>query len=527
MNPYDWQRHRPRIEVPRPEVDPLVEKLSRGKSAVLLAGRGMGKSVFLRQLAAALERRDDLRVLLIPSPPSPLTVESMIEVLADALGVEAPRPRSTHALVERYLARRGQPGRLILLYDELDRYGRPAVGPAETAPGREFFNNLEATRRDFREVGILAAGSLGVFVFRDVLGSSFLARADAVRITTFGVAEAAELARPFAERGAALSETTLEALLLSSGGNPALLTYGLESLWPLVEPGERDVAAAYAHFQRENKEFLRDFELSFADESLSQAPRRVWDLVRAGRGPFSHSELREACESPAAPLALDFTDVLDLLQAAGLIRVRGSWSIDPVQVHPIPSLLNLPARATAAPDLGAQLVRDLQRLLDQIHAAADFLRPGPRGEGAGKRLVPESVFAAYLALGFELLGWQVEREAQHGAGRTDLKLRWNGTSEVAVVELKIWGRPGYGEVHRQVEGYWSARVSAGAVVMLTDAEIDDWPVAYRRQCLAPGVTEVETEEAEDSPVRARLPWTSTTADGAAVRVDHFLLRLPR
>ncbi len=524
MNPYDWQRHRPRIEVQRPEVDPLVEKLSRGKSAVLLAGRGMGKSVFLRQLAATLAKRDDLRVLLIPSPPSPLTVESMIEALADALGVEVPRSRSTHALVERYLARPGQPGRLVLLYDELDRYGRPAVGPAETAPGREFFNNLEATRRDFRELGILAAGSLGVFIFRDVLGSSFLARADAVRITTFGVAEAAQLARPFAERGAALSGNTLEALLLSSGGNPALLTYGLESIWPLVEADERDVAAAYARFQKENKEFLRDFELSFADESLSQAPRRVWDLIRGGRSPFSHAVLKKACESPAAPLALDFTDVLDLLQAAGLVRVQGSWSIDPVQVHPIPSLLSLPARATAAPDLGAQLVRDLERLLGRIHAAAaDFFRPGPRGEGVGKRLVPESVFAAHLALGFELLGWQVEREAQHGAGRTDLKLRWNGASEVAVVELKIWGRPGYGEVHRQVEGYWSARVSAGAVVMLTDAEIDDWPGAYRRRCLAPGVTEVETVEAEDSPVRARLAWTSSTADGAAVRVDHFLL----
>ncbi len=528
MNPYDWQRHRPRIELSRPEVDPLVEKLSRGKSAVLLAGRGMGKSVFLRQLAATLQKRDDLRVLLIPSPPSPLTVESMIEALADALGVEAPRPRSTHALVERYLARPDQPGRLVLLYDELDRYGRPAVGPVESAPGREFFNNLEAARRDFREVGILAAGSLGVFVFRDVLGSSFLARADAVRIPTFGVAEAAELARPFTERGEPLSETTLEALLLSSGGNPALLTYGLESLWPLAEPAERAVAVVYAHFQKENKEFLRDFELSFADQNLSQAPRRVWDLVREGRGPFSHAELKKACESPAAPLALDFADVLDLLQAAGLIRVQGSWSIDPVQLHPIPSLLSLPAQTTAAPDLNTQLARDLQRLLERIHAAAaDFYRPGPRSAGAGKRLVPESVFAAYLALGFELLGWQVEREAQHGAGRTDLKLRWNGASDLAVVELKIWGRPGYGEVHRQIEGYWSKQVSAGAVVMLTDAEIDDWPGAYRGKCLAPGVIEVESEEAKDSPVRARLAWTSTSVDGAAVRVDHFLLHLPR
>jgi len=82
---------------------------------VLLAGRGMGKSVFLRQLAAMLGRRDDLRVLLIPSPPAPLTVESMIEALADALGVESTRPRSTHGLIEHYLAHQAE--KFCLQYD--------------------------------------------------------------------------------------------------------------------------------------------------------------------------------------------------------------------------------------------------------------------------------------------------------------------------------------------------------------------------------------------------------------------------
>ena len=118
-------------------------------------------------------------------------------------------------------------------------------------------------------------------------------------------------------------------------------------------------------------------------------------------------------------LRLDTSDALDILQAAGLVRVIGSWRVDPVDVRPVSSLLSLPRRAAEAPDLVAQLRRDLTDLLERMHAtAADFFRPGT--DGKGKRLVPEAVFAAYLGLGFSLLGWQVEREAQHGAGRTDV-----------------------------------------------------------------------------------------------------------
>ena len=130
-------------------------------------------------------------------------------------------------------------------------------------------------------------------------------------------------------------------------------------------------------------------------------------------------------------------------------------------------------------------------------------------------------------MGFELLGWHSEREAQRGAGRTDLLLRRNGRKEVVVLEVKIWGRNDYREAHRQVEGYWTEDVAAGAVVQLTDAEIPDWDQRYRRECLEPlGVT-VEETPVEGSPVRARFRCTSSTSDGLAAVVDHFLLRLPR
>ncbi len=528
MNPYDWQRHRPQVEIERAEVKAVAEKVARGKSGVLLAGRGMGKSVFLRQVAEAVERLlgDEVRVVLVREPPSRLTVEECVKELAEALELPVSGTPSIRRLLETYDADPSRPGRLVILYDEFDRYGRPPDVPHASPPGREFFNNLESVRRDYSELGVMAAGSLGVFVFRDALGSSFLARAEALRIRPFGFDELHRLARPFAERGEELSEQTAVALLLASGGNPALLTYGLECLWPLEQPADHHVAKVFAGFEKQHKEFLRDFHLSFADPVLSRAPQRVWDLVQRSGGRVRHEDLKAACAGAEhGPLRLSFDDALDLLEAAGLVRIGGALSVDPVVVRPVASILNLQVSAVEAPRLAEQLRRDLTALLGRVHAAgADFFRPGGAG-GDGKVLVPEAAFAAFLALGLEMLGWQVDRESQSARGRTDLKLRWNGGREVALIELKIWGRKGYRDVQRQIESYWSAEVTAGAVVMLTDAEISDWPDRYRRQCLA--AVNAEWNAPEDMAVRGWFSCRTSTADGLAARVDHFLVRVPR
>ncbi len=182
MNPYDWKRHRPRVEVPRAAVDAMADELRDGTSGVLLAGRGMGKSVFLRQVARRLESLDDVRVALFAESPARLTVASCLEALAQELGVDVPGALHASDVLAAYSRREDVPERLVLLYDELDRYARSPEGRLADPPGRSFFNSLESARRDTPELGVLAAGSIGVFAFRDVLGSSFLARADKVRI---------------------------------------------------------------------------------------------------------------------------------------------------------------------------------------------------------------------------------------------------------------------------------------------------------------------------------------------------------
>jgi hypothetical protein len=527
LNPYDWQSHQPVVAIARPEVTQIARRLARGGSVVLFGGRGMGKSVFLGQLQAEIERLIGLRVLLVPGPPSILTVEACLGQLAEVLGVSGRGALSVRGLVDAYFDRGDVPERLVLLFDEFDRYAQSHGEASPNPPSRGFFNDLEITRRGRRALGILATGSIGVYAFRDVLGSSFLSRAEHRSLGPFDRATLSELAAPFAERAERLREDVIESLHLATGGVPALVTYGFEELWELDQaPDERHVTDVFVRFQELNRGYLDDVRRSFSHPRLSRAPQRILDLIQRSPGEISRQVLAAACEEPEHDgLGLSLVDALDLLRAAGLIRVEGSISTDnPVRARPIPSLLTLPSEAPAARTLGEQLVDDLTLLLGKLHrSAADFFRPAPRG----KRLVPESVFTAHLALGLELLGWRGEREAQSGAGRTDLKLRRNGDEEMAVVEVKIWGRPGAREAQRQVESYWTAGVVAGAVVQLTDAGGDGLPEAYRRECLDRPGLEVEEVSLGETPLLARFACKSRTADGLEASVDHLLLRLPR
>ena len=522
-NPYDWRRY-PRVGITRSGVGSVAGELCEGGSFALLAGRGMGKSVFLRQVQAELKQRRDVRTILVQAPPAPLTVETCLQALAQKLGVEVRNPLGTYEIVEAYFSRGEAPPYLVLLYDEVDRYGGQSSD--DSHPGRDYFNNLESMLRDTPEIGALAAGSLGVFGLRDSMGSSFLARATRLRLAPFTAEELHRLAAPFAQRGQPLSEETLDAVMLATGGNPALVTYGLQSLWSLPTPTLNDVTKTFHHFKSSQVEFLRDFQLSFSDPHLSEAPKHVWDLVQSSEGPISHEDLQKASVSPNGILRLNFVDVLDLLEATGLVHIEGSSAADPVTIRPITSVLTLPRIPSPVRGLRNRLRHDLESLLGRLHtSSADFFRPGKEGEG--KRLVPESVFAAFLALGLELLGWRAEREAQHGAGRTDLKLRWNGSEKIAVVEVKIWGRNDYQDVQRQIESYWSTGVAAGAVVMLSDAVVSTWPEEYRRKCLDHSGLDVQTKSSETSAVAAWFSCTSATVDGMLAQVEHLLLRVPR
>lgn len=534
MNPYDWQGHHPQVLVPSPQSDKVLSRLLRGGGVWVLAGRGMGKSVFLAQLEHAAASLPDVTVVRVSTAPPELSYRACLGKLASTLSVSLEGIQDSGDLVIRFQDQQETPHQLIFLFDEFDRYCREPFDSAENQAGRDFFNDLENTRKE-HHVGILAAGGIGSFVFRDVLGSSFLSRAQKILLETFELAHLRKLAHPFLEQAVHLPPEALDLLMLSTGGNPALLTYGLEHLWEEPEPSVQRIVEIFEDFQQEHRQYLWTVQKSFGDERLSGAPERVWEMVRqSDDGRLQQTDLRQACRGDNL-LALDFADVIDLLQAAGLVRLVGSVRTNPVSIQPLASILSLEGHPSTQTELADRFYEDLESTMMKLHIlSADFFQAGNPGSDkrsgnskSAKQLVQEVTFAGVLALGFLNLGWQVEREVQYVAGRTDLMVSHPEFKGRAVIEVKIWGRNDYKDVQQQVESYWSADVVAGAVVMLTDRALAQWPESYLSRCLDSQGLEVQSKSVKDSPIRARFACKSRTPDGLDIRIDHFLLRIVR
>ncbi len=143
-NPYDWQSHNPRVEIPRAEVDRIAGTLSEGGSAIVLGGRGMGKSVTLHQIRKGLEKDGSTRVELIPAPPPELSVRACLDELAEVLGVPGGALR-TRRILDAYFSRGEVPERLVLLFDEFDRYAEK--GDPSAAPGARLLRRMADSAR--------------------------------------------------------------------------------------------------------------------------------------------------------------------------------------------------------------------------------------------------------------------------------------------------------------------------------------------------------------------------------------------
>ena len=526
MNPYSWQKELPPFGIERTVQGRLLGELRRGAAAVVAGGPGAGKSVPLRALEEALGCIEGVRVLRFPAPPTRLTVEACQRALAESLGLAGSTGLDSHELLTRFFERPDAPAQLVLLYDEFDGYARVLGQTHDEAVGPLFFNELEVARRGIEGLSIAVAGSIGVFAFREVSGSSFLGRATRLVLDPFDRTDLELLAQPFAQGPGPLDAEVLDALFLASGGIPALATYGLQQLWDRPDPEPRDVADAFGMFRQDHGEFVRAVQMSYADPGLSEVPARVLERIQRSDGRAPRAELDALCTAATGALRLDTRDVLDLLRASGLIRVEGAPVLDdPVLVRPVASILGLPEVSGPSDGLRERLLADLELVLQCLHASsADFFRPG-RERGA-KQIVPEAVFSAYLQLGLQLLGWTVDREAQLGVGRTDLKLIRPPAEGVALVEVKLWGRADHREVVRQLESYWSSDVVAGAAVVLTDRELGDWSGAYQAACLAGTAWEAPPAESA-APLRGRFSSRSRSPAGFDVRLEHFLLALAR
>lgn len=526
--PYDWTRPSSPVTISRPAVSRAVEVLLAGRGALLLAGRGLGKSRFLNGVAEQLGRDPSAKVLRYREPPGvERSLPAILRRLARDLGVDVPDVESFDDVLGEFFSRDAATQSVCILFDEVDQYATPADGEPL---GRRLFNHLESCRQECDgRLGVLAAGGLGAYHLRSANASPFTARAERLRLSPFTVDEIAQLAEPFRLDGRAIDEPLLLALHAASGGNPALVTYGLQSLWPHDRPNISHAVEAFGRFAEVHGDFIEAFRRSAMNPEISSVPERVLAEVTRSPGAVSRSRLAALC-----PPGIDATafvsvdDALDILVCAGVVSITGSIRSDPVIARPVHSVLTLPPREPTAAlgTLQARLVHDLERLLVHLHAVApDFFRAE---RGQPKQIVPEAVFCATLAIALEAMGWAVvEREATLGAGRTDLKAShpaFNG--EWAVVELKIWPRNDYDDIHSQIEGYWSRGVTAAAGVMLSDRDAAGWSEEFVRKCLARADLNVQPATPA-APIAAAFDVRSTTADGARAVVRHLLLRLAR
>lgn len=539
-NPYDWQSDRPVHEVPRETLlRDVIDQIRKGTTGYLVGCRGMGKSAFLNQLEQRLPR-DELDVLVFSAPPSDRTIPQAIQAIAYEMELSISKRGGPSEVIDKirdhaknqrlpylfkvYLeAIPPEIERIVLLYDELDAYADPPE------LGRYFFAGLEDVRKKSSgRIVIFATGGLGLVALDTVLGSSFFSRLKPEILEPFGADDLLRLAAPFAQRGAALSANVMEALRLATGGNPALATFGLQRLWTIESPTPADVTEIFRCFRRDHAiGFLDKIKDPIFESKLSDAPERLWHKLRSSHGSMTREERDKVLtEARGGTRFKNSQWIFRMLRSTGLIRATDDdHDLDTIEVEIIPSILtlDLPEVRHSEPSLREQLVADVCDVLKMIQRMSpDFFHSENKGE---KEILPESAFAVGLVLGLEPRGWGVDREAQSGAGRTDIKARHDRFGEKwALIEVKLWGRNDYKEIHTQVTSYWSDGVEVLATVMVSDVQYPTWPEEFVKKCLEGRVTSYQRMPPPDAIAGHFL--ASTT--GCPVQeVDHFLLRLAK
>lgn len=552
-NPYAWRDSTGEGEsVERDDlITQAIRQLSVG-NVIVVGGYGTGKTWLLRQIEARLRASGDA-VLFLDGPP---TIGGLPEVIRVMLRLIEPDAASLDPLVTGFVRGRERGSaledlsdqaisrlplpelmrsaldargieRAVAIFDEADRYVDRNDGENL---GRKVFNHLEHVTRELKgRLRVIAAGGIGVYGLKTMMGSAFIDNAKWTKLSPFTVAQMRALAQPFWRTGRELSDEAFEQMRINTGGHAALTVYGLQSAWTTDIPmSALDVTRVFHEFARDTPEFIRNYWSKIADPKWSDAAERLLHALKTGESPHSIATLQRAIAGQSGALPLSLDQVLDLLVAAGAAREtapRGSTTGE-IYVELIPSVLIPPSRAPSdVSDTRTMFVSELVGALTNMHrfASAWF-----SGDGDNRTLVPEANLAASVAVQLLQRGVPVDLEAVRGPGRTDIlaELNASGRPRKAVAETKIWGRNDYASIHAQTCGYWTDDVDAAVAVTFTDRGIDDWTDKYAQQCLV-GQCETHQLLTHRAPLIAHFEARSTLPDGRSVVVDHMLLQMPR
>lgn len=515
-NPYRWDRDVPTHVVPRPAIrSAVLDVVRRGVAMKLVGGRGMGKSVLLRQVESALAGDPATRVLYVPGPPEEATTAACVHDLAARLGLEQLPRASLDVLMESLEA--GGVHRLVLLLDEIDQY---VLLDGSGHIAQRWTNALETLRKTRNDqFTVVVAGGLGLLHVTHELGSGLLSRAESMVLEPFDLDALGELARPFADDGRPLDATSLATLAALSGGNPALATFGLGHLWDHRDAREEALRALFGAFPEQHRDFVRALRASVSRRGMLRAPERVLALVRSSSTGVSQRDLTAV--SAQEKTWVDPGEVIDLLRAAGLVHLRGSALSDPVDLRAIPSILNLPEHPAAGVDPVERLVKDVASILGQLHRfSRDFWK--------GNDLLEEQAFSSMLAVGMRLLGWRaVDREVVQAAGFLDVRVeveREGGARGHVIIEMKIWPRHDYDKIQDQIDAYRVADTLHGIAVTIGTRAVAGWARDYRDRCLA---SETVTELPTPPDLVGHWRVERRDSNGAMFQTDHYLVQMPK
>jgi hypothetical protein len=505
-NPYRWDLDGLSGAIPR-DYGGLQTHVLAGRAVRFVGGRGMGKTVTLRQLEARLQGETGVRVLRIEQPPiDATTVGRYVADVARRLRVS--NVTSMNEVIEQLGA-----DLLVLLLDEFDQY--LAVDGGRVA--RDWLNHLEGVRRDTAgRLAVVVAGGIGLLHLGHVLGSGLVSRAETVLAQPFSGDEVAALARSLRDRRR-FDDEALQLLLAASGGNPALVTYGLQRLWDsdIEADASRIIEGVFGEFVDRHAAFVRSVEDAVSRQGSVTAPARVLEVIRSHADGVPRAALQAACggEQPR----IDVAQAVEILRAAGLVRLHGSLASETVDVVAIGSVITLTGSSSGpgSGDVVADLIADVVAVLGELHRYSLDFRA--RGEG----VVEEKVFSGVLAIALAMRGWRCSRELRQAAGELDLRvdLRSSDPAAHVVIETKIWPRNDYRGVQAQIESYAVDETRHLVVVMVRDGrrEEEDWVLEYQDHCLAG-----RTYETLARPTNLVGHWRT---QGTRPVTDHLLLRI--
>lgn len=543
-NPYDWQGASKSFVGREALLQRATAACLNGEGVFLLLGtRGMGKSALLAHLEIELHKNPELEVVYFSSSPfasgPALIADDILLALCESLlncarkrGKAAPgdefdktlreltRRRDLRGLFDAYLDEFSeQTERIVLLYDEVDSYA------SSPTAAHGYFNALENERKKLdKRLVVAGAGGLGMLSLKTVFGSPIFSRAERKILEPFQEDELRKLAKPFDRRGAALSTEVLSTLLMLSGGNLALATYGLQNLWDIDAPSPRHLVEAFDRFRDNHNDFGAIIRGAIFGFDESAVPFRVWKRLKTTGGRLSKAEMTSIRRCGNVKNAVESKDILDMLRAGGLIRMNDSaWKAEPIIAEIIPSILSFDdlEEQRSFGTLKDQLRADLVDAMADIHRMTPaYYRPGSKERNEEKQLVPEAVFAAVLASSLGGRGWKVELESMSGAGFADITASHpRFGEELAKVEVKIWPRK-VGTIHDQITSYFTKGVAALATVVIADLQDPTWKDSYESQCLTGKAEGASAWIALELPLEGYFE-----AQWKCHVVEHFLLRL--